>query len=356
MKKLIIKTALFVVPFFLLFTFYCLFYDNQKGDLFRIGYLFQNDSYNKDLLFKDAILKKKCYKYISEIDLSKNHKSDFFVIGDSFSEMGNVGYKNYLGYFYNKSVIQSDRFVSENPIEGLYNLINSDFFDHIKTDYVILQNVEREVADRSINLNRNNALSIDSLNKYIDKRIAKHEEKESHQKKDKKITDKFFSRDIIRFPMYNFNFMFDDNAFVSDVYKIKLNASLFSANTNDLLCFKDDIKVLKLNNDLNCIKTINDVFNDLAMKLKQKNIKLIVMVSPDKYDIYYDYFLDKAKYEKPTFYTTFSTMKKDYIYIDSKTVLGNAIKKEKDIYYFDDSHWSPKASKLIADEIIKMSK
>jgi hypothetical protein len=42
---------------------------------------------------------------------------------------------------------------------------------------------------------------------------------------------------------------------------------------------------------------------------------------------------------------------KDYIYIDAKEILVSKIKNEQDIYFYDDTHWSPVASKIIADNI-----
>jgi alpha-N-acetylglucosamine transferase len=46
-------------------------------------------------------------------------------------------------------------------------------------------------------------------------------------------------------------------------------------------------------------------------------------------------------------------MEKNYIFLDSKEILRREIDKIKDIYFYDDTHWTPKASKLIAEEIEK---
>ena len=40
-----------------------------------------------------------------------------------------------------------------------------------------------------------------------------------------------------------------------------------------------------------------------------------------------------------------------HIYIDAKEILASKIKYEQDIYFYDDTHWSPVASKIIADNI-----
>lgn len=44
-------------------------------------------------------------------------------------------------------------------------------------------------------------------------------------------------------------------------------------------------------------------------------------------------------------------MPKAYTYVDSKTLLSKAVKKYKDLYFYDDTHWSPIAAKLVAAEI-----
>jgi len=42
---------------------------------------------------------------------------------------------------------------------------------------------------------------------------------------------------------------------------------------------------------------------------------------------------------------------KKYIWIESKEVISSNINQKKDLYFYDDTHWSPWSSKIIADEI-----
>jgi hypothetical protein len=78
-----------------------------------------------------------------------------------------------------------------------------------------------------------------------------------------------------------------------------------------------------------------------------------VLPAPDKYSIYYKYIVSKDKYEKPLFFQHLEKEIKDYIYIESDKILKNAIENDNDIYFFDDSHWSPKAAKIVASDILK---
>ena len=87
------------------------------------------------------------------------------------------------------------------------------------------------------------------------------------------------------------------------------------------------------------------------MLLSQKGITLIVLPSPDKYGVYYEFIQNKANYPRPLFFDQMDGMEKDYIYINSKKILTNAVNNKRDIYFFDDTHWSPWGSKLIAREL-----
>ena len=102
------------------------------------------------------------------------------------------------------------------------------------------------------------------------------------------------------------------------------------------------------------VSSLNDILNDLSNKLKNKGIKLIVLPSPDKYNVYYDYIIEKTKYPKPLFFEHLDKTEKKYLYVNSKKKLIDAVRRKKDIYFYDDTHWSPWASKLISDEIYKL--
>ena len=47
-------------------------------------------------------------------------------------------------------------------------------------------------------------------------------------------------------------------------------------------------------------------------------------------------------------------MEKDYFFINSKKALQEVIPHKKDIYFYGDSHWTPWAAKIIADEITEV--
>jgi hypothetical protein len=350
MKKLITKTSFFVIPFLILFVISQSYYIKDKGDLLRLGYIYDANNYDSKVKFKKYFDRTKQYKQVSEISLDTTNTFDFVSIGDSFSAQGTIGYQNCLVYKTKIKLLDIDRDLYDSPIQGLYDLINGGFFEKNKTKYVILQNVERGFVDRGRSISKTNKFTIDSLKQIF---INKDKSKKEHDKISK---DQFFSKENIRFVMYNFNYLFDDNANVSPTYKVSTTKRLFSVSDHKLLFFEDDIKVLISNNDKKLIDNLNNELNILSDKLAKLNIKLIVLPSPDKYDIYYNYIVNKEKYEKPIFFDHFNTLKKNYIYINSKDILSKAISSQKDVYFYDDTHWSPIASELIASEIVRICK
>ena len=339
MKKFILKTSIFTFPFVIFFSLNVFFYDQKEGDLIRLGYLYSNPT-PKSMITSQYNLHKH-YTLLSEIDITSKKKFKIVTIGDSFSEQGNLGYKNFIGNN-GVSVLHIDRFISGNPIQTLIQLLNSDLFDYVSTDYILLQSVERVLIQRIHEIDFNISIDLDGLSNDI-----------KNQKRE--VPDdslQFFSAPTIKAPITNILYSFDHKPFTSKTYKYKsINTNLFSNNPDDLLFYQDDIININSKNDktsiLKCIQALENV-NELAAK---KNIKLIVLISPDKYDIYYPFIKNNNKLTKPLFFSIYEPLEKEYINIESFKILTEEIKKERDIYFYDDTHWSPKGAEIIAEEI-----
>jgi hypothetical protein len=61
--------------------------------------------------------------------------------------------------------------------------------------------------------------------------------------------------------------------------------------------------------------------------------------------------VNKKGLPKPIFFDNFKSLNKEYIYINSKNILSKFIYTKPDLYYFDDTHWSPIASEIISNTI-----
>ncbi len=345
MKKFILKTAAFILPFVLLSLFPMFFYSAAKGDLLRMGYLPDN-SFDRTTIFKKEFERKSHFTNISDIDINAKSEYTALTIGDSFSEQGNTGYQDYLGEKGKATILHFDRFLHDNPIETLYGILNGDLLDNVKVKYIILESVEREFVSRSNRPDSTQLIRCNTLSKKIKNR-RKFKVKESNE-------EQFFSKATFRFPLYNICYNFDDNAYFSKTYQVKTKRSLFSNSNPELLFFTADVEKVTTNNEMAYVAALNTELNSLSGKLRKKGITLIVLPCPDKYDLYYDFIVDKAQYPKPQFFEHLGKMPKDYLYVNSKEVLGTAAKTQKDIYFYDDTHWSPIASELIADELSKI--
>lgn len=344
MRKFIVKALFFSLPIAFLFVFTFVFYTTEKGDLIRIGYIINKGDYRS--IFKKELVQKNFYTNVSSLNFDQQKKFTVLSIGDSFSGQKGYGYKNYLAQKPNISVLHLDRFLTNNPIETAYGILNGDMLDKIKVDYIILQSVERHITRRVKKINKNRIITIDSLKIQI---------KENEDKLKKEIEKESFpSQRIIKFPLQNLLYFFDDDAYGSDAYQVTTDEFLFSNDNNRLLFLSSDLKAVKENNNVKSLAKLNTTLNELSNRLGKKGIKLIVLPSPDKYDFYYDHIINTKKYPKPLFFERFQKYPKEYIYINSKKILKQHEKHQKDLYFYDDTHWSPWSSKILANEIEKV--
>ena len=126
-----------------------------------------------------------------------------------------------------------------------------------------------------------------------------------------------------------------------------MRAPLFSVMCGkDLLFFKSKKFFSRAE-----LARLNDNLNTLADRLNKKGIRLVFMPCVDKYTLYSD-FIEHNPYPRSTFYEDFRPLTKRYLFIDTKAILMEELKKgEKDIFYADDTHWSWKASSKIFSRI-----
>jgi len=348
MKKIIVKTAFFIVPFMFLYIMTLFFYSANKGDLIRIGFMKDDAIFDRNKIFSKEIKKKINFTNISNINLNQNYHFNVLTVGDSFSEQRNFGYQNYLADD-NLKVLHVDRYLHENPIETLHGMLNGNILNKIKVDYIIIESVQRDFVKRAISPDITKTITTQTFQKLIEKHNSANEVATEENSE-----TPFYSSAIFKLPLYHLYYQFDDNAFFSKTYQVATTSNLFSSNNRKLLFLADDIKSNNKYNTKEAIEMLNNQLNLLSIKCKSKGIQLIVLPCPDKLDAYFDYIENNSKYQKPLFYSYLKEIKKDYLYLDAKKTITNAINKKKDVYFYDDSHWSPIASKLIADELIRL--
>ena len=342
MKKFIIRTLLIVLPFFISGYVYKSFYDSEMGGFsIRVGHFSSGvDSFK--------IISKLNFETTYFDYLSGTNKTEFKVlnIGNSFSkqEFRKInGYTNYLAV--DDTISLLNHIINVNPAKRLKEILNSTVLDSIKVEYIILQFVERHFTS---NLNH-----IGKLKKINYNKLKILDEKNCKQFKEKLIVDNkypgFFSKGTLFFGL---------NAILNKdlkglVLKSKTKHNLFSSESNDLLFYYEDISQLEMNNNPSLIEKANEELNNIALILRKKDIKLIVLVAPDKYSFYYSDLLDN-NYPEPILFNLLDTLPKDYLYFNSKRLLTEYKYTNKDLYFLDDTHWSPLTSQIIANKLKSM--
>lgn len=318
---------------------------NAGGDLRRIGYVNIARSYrlNTPLVTKN------------HIDISDYNGTpvDVITIGDSFSIGGGGGVNNYyqdwLATEYNINVLNIPSYCTQdndNPVLTLVKLINSGFIDLVKPKFVIIETIERFAIKRlTSNFKINESTDISTFYK-CKKRNIKTENNVN------KFNLDFINDGNIKFILNNIQYYLKGRALYSDILIFKLNNLFFSGvNGNTLIAYKEDISNNVLSNKLS-VSIANDNLNKLSDKLKSKNVKLIFMPVVNKHNLYSPYIIaqnnNNLLRHKSIFFEELRKLKKDYVFIDTKEILSEELKKrELDVFYQDDTHWNWKAAKAV---------
>lgn len=283
------------------------FYRTDKGDLMRIGYQYYFADYDRNDLFKDIIIKKELFKRLEDVNLDTVSTFDILTVGDSFSAQNEQGFQNFLVSNSRRTVLNVDNYIvrsaikhsCNDAIEFLDGILQSDFFSKVNVRYVVLETVERSSGclgsvafDQPIYLNND---SIKNLKSSFLSKLA--------QEKQKKVSylDRAFKSNL-----NNCYYLFRDGGYDNNVHKVDVEQNLFSYSSDKLLLLSDDIKMVEANSDRENVVRFNNVLDDLAARLLAKNIQLVVVPAPDKYDIYYPYIRENAQYPKPVFFDLLS--------------------------------------------------
>jgi hypothetical protein len=271
---------------------------------------------------------------------------DILTIGDSFSNVAGNGrdplFQDWLATLRDRSVLNVTRMPGMDELDTLLVLANSGYLDRVRPRTVILECAERHAVEklgRAVNFDRTAPLAA------IEQHFKKREEFKQHRRVN------FINTGNFKFLANTVLYRFSPNAFFSQVYVTDLSAPLFSVpRDRRLLFFHQDLETIP-RSTAQSVAAVNQNMNTLARRLKQKGISLYFLPAPNKYTVYYDHFVDRSL-PPSTFFELLRTLPKEYVFIDSKKLLVEEVNRgEKDVYYSDDTHWSWKAAKKIAENI-----
>lgn len=313
------------------------------GDLARMGYL-------TDHIHPRQNINELPQRHINASDY-EGQRIDLVTLGDSFANGGGFGpnrhFQDYIATLQGLNVLNVDPYPgTTNYIETMVVLANSGFLERIQARRVLIEIAERSCVSRfsrSVDFGKSDDLDNILAYYFLDR---------PPQIRDDAALPpvSFFNTGNLKFVLFNFCYLFSDNAFFSQVYKVRLDRKLFSKKRGDELLFLDrDLEKLKWVTEDSLAK-VNENLNDLARILKEKGVDLYFMPAPNKYTLYRKYFVDD-EYPKSRFFEIFRELNKDYRFIDAEQILAGKLEKGiKDIYFLDDTHWSWKASRAIFEE------
>ena len=341
MKKFLIKLSYTVLPVFLaLFslTAYLNLYITPQatGDLGRLAFIVIGEEYGQRI--EQNEMKETLFNKVRETEDLKNIHVDVLTIGDSFSQQEHAGYQNYMSQE-GLTVANTRRDLYDNPIQYAWNLLDAGIVDSTNINVMVVEVGERDFA-----------LRIDNF------RIDKEEVAEPYVPDDEEETfwDYINKWSLLRtrdFLMYRF-------AGRSPVYDVELDRDFFDyKNPRKLYFYCADI-TNGMTIEERIKPKIREVFCLLTEKAHERGFKLIFMLPVDKYDLYQDYIVNNP-YDHPKL-----------INEEVREVLGDVPevmlckytlhplleRGEKDVFLFDNSHWSYKGSEAVGKELSRRVK
>lgn len=338
MKKFSVKILFFLLPFILLYGFYYFFYDRNNGDLMRMGNFMQVDYSYRGRIAKienDFLTN----KYSNKNLINKHQKKITYFFGDSF--IGST--KNHFNNIYQR--ISGDSVVTfranSNPIFGVLELLTSDSISHIQIDRITLELVERSLLDR---------LKLVANNKNEDVYLENNRLTNEQLNFENNNNIKFPSKDILTFANNSYRFHLGYNDF-GNTQRVSLNRSLFSHKLNsELLFYKQDLSIINESEFQHFDSLFDSVFDNIFRLCQRYDIDFKLIVAPNKLSIYQDYIAEK-NYDNSILSTCKLLVTKNSkpYYVDAFSELHQLAEiGKKDLYYFDDTHWSGIGSYYIA--------
>lgn len=326
MKKFTIKFLCILFPLYFVIVYYSFYImPNLSGGLGWLGQI----PFGKDYM---ATLENK-YLKINRVDtfsVISNNQYDLATSGDSFSQQNIFGYQNYLSHYENKNVLNFKRKddSSLSPEQIALNHLKAGDFKKLRTKVVIVECVERYFVQRL------NNLRFDSIVIELKHPLEKT--------KGKTLLEKI--SEWIRLSIWND----DEDNFVK---KVKLNSYYFDdKKRGDILYFyKEDLWFTTVKTDE--IKQAK--INILKMKklFESNGIKFIYLIPADKYNVYQSFIKDNP-YPKNRIMENFKDFENTEFFINTNNILIPMVKNGvKDVYMMNDTHWSFKASEIVAKEL-----
>ncbi|MDR1759597.1 MAG: hypothetical protein LBR60_03615 [Fibrobacter sp.] len=328
MKKFIIKTLFYLIPFFGVYGYYCFAVKpNVSGDLGILGQIPFGKDYNENL--KRNYLTENWVVDTFAVSGKKpaaKKRVKIFTIGDSFSQQGIFGYQNYLAHILGDTVINVKTEGINRHIQTAVSLLNSGLLDSTICRMVIIQQVDRD--------------AVMVLNQIDFEKPYEVPEKSKQAKDANKNGDLYNLCSWIRL---QFNY---ENPIVK--HDLKQEYFTHSSFSHELFHYYKDLwfeKTMPADTE----KAGENLIR-LNEKFAEKGIQMVFLLASDKYDVYRPFMTDDSLPIDTT--TSFLSNIPGVFVFDTKGLLQKMVQSgEKDVYMVNDSHWSYKGSEAVAGEL-----
>ncbi len=348
MRKFLVKISYTVLPVWILLVAlatYLWVTDDNSGDLMRLGLIESGPEYADSI--SAGSLSEVYYNSEDNDSLLRLSSFDVLVVGDSFSHGGGIGkvgdYVNYLAHDGNLKVTvftPQDPTLSS-PIQLAYDVLNLESIDSSRVKNLVVQEVERYIVERHAGF------------------VTSHKSIPLPQIKSQ-VTDEnpalgnASTGPLMRVKDYIFYHLFGANP----IYKARLSQPMFGGKEPTMLYFYNEDVKNGISVPVEAQQRIQDNYSKLIAKAREKGINLIILIACDKYDLYQDFIVDNSYPEKTLNEDIARWMAADTCcFVFSKQLLRPLVEQGvKDVYLFNDTHWSPASSRIIAEEIIKKLK
>lgn len=350
MKKFLIKLSYTVLPVWLLLVglaTYLWMTDDKSGDLMRLGLIDTGPEYSDSI--RANLLPQVYFNSIDNDSALSVDTCDVLVIGDSFSHGGGVGkqgdYVNCLAHDSQLSVVlytPQDPTLSS-PMQIAYDVLDLGLIDSTHVTNLVVQEVERYIVSRHCGFRSDPNRTILSSGTQAAQQPATIDEKRQD------VSPLLRVKDFVFYHLFGAN----------PIYKVKLSSPMFGGKEPDRLYFYNEDVKLGIDVDSAQRQQVVNCYRHVIDKARERGVNLVLLVACDKYDMYQDFIVDNpypAKTLNEDIQRWMSPGELD-CFVFAKDVLHPLVEQQvRDVYLFNDTHWSPASSHIIAREVINKLK
>lgn len=290
------------------------------------------------------------------LDDGRTDHVDILTIGDSFSNgIGGTFYQDYLNEISGKTIMNAYVIKEDGVYDALSMLQILDdqgVIDRIKPKVILLESGGRTIAssyDRP-DIPLPQYTYEEFINKLSDERPYWDIPVNFDIKNPNTVAVTYrWLTDYISSIKYS---MRNDDRLLEGIAMNVLDRHFFtSAGTEDkLLYIYQDLSYL---DGLPNYEHVNNKFNQVAKEYALRGIKIIFMIPPDKFDLYYLYIVDKRGRMENPLIDQMDALPKEYTFINLKRPLRKELEKGvQDLYWHDDTHWSWKAIEVVCQDLL----